>query len=212
MSTLLDVISKALQTQTGEGSGVDSIAAKVGESPQATQNAINQALPLLIGALSKQNNAGSGWAMLSSFLDKNHDGSVWDDLIGMALGTSKTQSTGNVGQQNAAALEQILGVHKSAVQQQVEQTSGLSSSSVAKLLPLLAPLVIGALAKVQKSQSLDEQSLSKMLEVERNSVAKSAPQSADFLTSMLDKDGDGSVLDDVAQAGAGMLGKLLGGR
>lgn len=201
MSDLMNIISQALGEQQ-----ISQISSELGENPAATKSAVDQALPLLIGSLASNKGASNGWSMLSSFLDSNHDGSIMDDLIGMAFG-SGAKPAGLGGEQ---ALQNILGTKQSAVEQHLETNTALSASSVAKLLPMLAPLVVGALAKMQQTNSLDQTGVDNLLKVEREKVATANPQSQDLFSSLLDRDGDGSVSDDLAGLGTSLLGKLMG--
>ena len=199
MSKLLEILNQAINPAT-----LNSISQQVGITPAQTQGAIGQTLPLLVGALTKTGNSGpNGWSLLSGFLDKNHDGNIIDDLVGMALG-------GSASTQNSSALQQLLGGKLDSVTQHLQGQSGLTTDQISKLLPLLAPMVIGALAKVQKTQSLDQTDLSQFLEKE-NTAIKENPATS-MMTALFDKDGDGNVVDDIMGQGAAMLGKFLGGK
>ena len=69
---------------------------------------------------------------------------------------------------------------------------------------MLAPLVMGALGKAQREKGLDTGGLAGMLGGEQQRAADAAPGVMGMLTSFLDRDHDGSVMDDIG----GMLGKL----
>jgi hypothetical protein len=79
---------------------------------------------------------------------------------------------------------------------------------VAKLLPVLAPIVMGALGRQKRQQNLDVGGLAGMLGAERQQIEASSP-AAGLLGQLLDQDGDGSVADDVAKLGGGFLSRLL---
>ena len=72
------------------------------------------------------------------------------------------------------------------------------------LLSMLAPLVMGALGKAQRERKLDPGGLAGMLGGEHQRAADAAPGVMGMLVKFLDRDHDGSVLDDIG----GMLGKL----
>jgi hypothetical protein len=75
------------------------------------------------------------------------------------------------------------------------------------LLSLLAPIVLGALGKSARERGLDPGGLAGMLGGEQQAAAKNAPGGLmGMLGKFLDKDGDGSVMDDIG----GMLGGKLG--
>ena len=81
---------------------------------------------------------------------------------------------------------------------------------VAKLLPMLAPMVMGALGKVKKQQGLDASGLASMLGAESESAEASMPNmKKGGLAGLLDMDGDGDIADDIAKLGSGLLSKFL---
>jgi len=105
------------------------------------------------------------------------------------------------------------------VQNALSQKSGIDSGSVGNILKVAAPLLMGMLGKQSRQQNVsDSNGLSGLLGGLLGGGGNSAPQqSQSFLSSILDADGDGSVIDDVAgmvMGGGkkkGGLGGLLGG-
>ena len=76
---------------------------------------------------------------------------------------------------------------------------------------MLAPMVMGALGRQKRQQGLDAGSLAGVLGAERQQMEQSNPAMG-MLGSLLDRDDDGSVVDDIAKMGKGLLGGLFGGR
>lgn len=68
-------------------------------------------------------------------------------------------------------LKHTLGDNRNAVEQSVSAESGLDLSQVAKLLPLAAPLVMGALGKVTKEGGLDAAGVAGLLLGEKDGIA-----------------------------------------
>jgi hypothetical protein len=110
----------------------------------------------------------------------------------------------------------VLGDRRGSVESGVGRMAGLDSAKVGQLLALLAPLVMGALGKLKQRQGLDANGLQSLLAGERADVeSRVATKGKGSLLDLLDRDADGSVLDDIAElagsgAGKGVLGKLLG--
>ena len=87
---------------------------------------------------------------------------------------------------------------------------GLSPELTAKVLPMLIPVVLGALSKAGNSASQSH-----------GSTPSGGPGGAlGGLSAILDQNGDGSIMDDLARMGGGaksggclsaLLGGLLGG-
>lgn len=194
MSTLLDLIKSQLTPEK-----IQSLSSSIGATPEQTKSAVSEALPMLVSALSSKANTNTGLTFLTALLDKNKDGSVIDDLLGMVTG-------GNSSAMGQVALQTILGNQSSGVENHVAQTSGLDSSTVAKLMPMLAPLIIGALAKTQSSQNLEAGGLASFLEKEGTSAATQTSSAGQgLLGALLDKNNDGSVMDDVLKMGMNFL-------
>ncbi|HXV63749.1 MAG TPA: DUF937 domain-containing protein [Vicinamibacteria bacterium] len=196
MSEIMDILGQALG-----GPVVGEMSRSIGAGRDQTAAAIGAALPLLLGALSKNASSGGGAASLYGALDRDHDGSVLDDVVGFFDGPS--QGAGD------AILGHVLGNRRPGVETGISKASGLDAAKVAQLLSLLAPLVMGALAKAQRQRGLDAGGLSSFLQDERRSTEKAAPDVMSSLGRLLDADADGSALDDVAQIGSGLLGALF---
>ena len=193
---LLDLISGSLG-----GSAVRDISRQLKTDEGTVNNALSSALPLLMGALEKNSSTPSGAESLLSALDRDHDGSVLDDL-GALLGQGESTSGDGI-------LRHLLGNRRPAVEAAVSRSSGMDMQSVGKLLAIVAPLIMGALGKTKRERSLDPGGLSSLLGAEMRSVKKD--QSGDLgLLSLLDSDGDGDITDDVAKLGGSLLGKMFG--
>ncbi len=95
------------------------------------------------------------------------------------------------------------------MEQSLSRSSGLDVGTITKLLPLLAPIVMGMLGKQQRQQGLDAGGLAGMLSGEQARVERQAPG---MLGKLLDADGDGDATDDVLRMGASLLGGLFGKR
>jgi hypothetical protein len=67
---------------------------------------------------------------------------------------------------------------------------------------------MGALGQVQKKKSLDSGGLSDLLKGEMRTAQKKSPVDLGIL-SILDSDGDGNVMDDVAKIGGGLLSSFF---
>lgn len=116
----------------------------------------------------------------------------------------------------AGILRHVLGDRRGSVESGVGRVSGLDIGQVGQLLALLAPLVMGALGKVKQRQGLDANGLQALLAGERSEVERRVPtKGKGSLLDLLDRDADGSVLDDLAELAGkggegGLLGKLFG--
>lgn len=197
MSTLLE----SVLSQLG-GGRAQAIGEQLGTDPARTQTALAAAVPMLLGALSRNASTPDGAAALSGALARDHDGSVLDNLGGFLQTFQGGSGDGILGH--------VLGAKRPAVESSLSKASGLDASSVSKLLALVAPVVMGALGRAQRNQGLNADSLAALLSHEKQAATAAAPGLQGFMK-LLDTDGDGDVMDDVAK-GIGALGKFFGGR
>ena len=202
MNGILDLLAQNLG-----GSHVDQIARTIGADRQQTQTAIGAALPAILTGLNRNTNSTQGAQTLDRVLAQDHDGSILDNLGGFLSG----QVTGRQAD-GSGILGHVLGGQRGRVEQGVAQASGLDMAQVAKLLPLLAPIVMGALGRRKREAGLDGGALSGMLGQEATRARRAAPSGVlGALAGFLDQDGDGSIQDDIAgQVGKAALGKLFG--
>ncbi|MEZ4771750.1 MAG: DUF937 domain-containing protein [Bacteroidia bacterium] len=190
--SLIEQLTKQLS-----GSALESLAGQLGTDPNTTSSAISAALPMIVGALAKNASTQEGASALDSALSKDHDGSILDNLGGFLSSTDNGAGAG--------ILKHVFGNNQPHVQQGVSQLSGLDVSKVGPLLENLAPIVMGMLGKQKQQQGLDMGGLASILMGARNQAQQSGSPAMDMLGSLLDRDGDGSFLDDVG----GFLGKFM---
>ena len=129
------------------GSQADQIGARIGADPAQTQGAIAAALPALLAGLQQQVAPGTG---LEQAIKQDHDGSILDDLPGYLQGTANLSPRTTNGQ---GILDHVLGDQQQGVQHALSTKTGLSMDTIAQLLPLLAPIVMGMLGKQARTQS-----------------------------------------------------------
>lgn len=195
-------ILESLMGQLGSNE-ISALSQAIGAQPQQTQSAISAAMPMLIFALAKNAQQDNGASSLAGALDRDHDGSILDNLSGF-LGQGQTSP-------GEAILKHVLpGAKQQVAQHGLSEVSGLDPQTTSKLISMLAPVVLGYLGKQKREQNLDAGGLASILGGEREQVQKSNPQ-VSMLTMLLDRDGDGSVADDVAGLGMNLLGNLFGG-
>ena len=124
----------------------DEIGARIGTDPGQAQQAISAALPALLAGLQQQATPGSG---LEQAISNDHDGSILDDIAGYLQGTAGLSPRTTDG---AGILGHVFGDQQQGVQQALSSQTGLSASSIAQLLPLLAPIVMGMLGRGAQSE------------------------------------------------------------
>jgi hypothetical protein len=202
MDQLLDMLTQQLGQQ-----GVGKIGQQLGLNEAQSESAIGAALPVLMGALARNAQKPEGAAALAGALDRDHDGSLLNNLDGFLQNPAQANGAGILGH--------VLGSKRSRVEQYVSKSAGLSGQQSGQLLEMLAPLVLGSLGQQKRQQNLDSNGLSSLLGGLLNSGALGGGQAGagraqggnPLLNALLDQDGDGDINDDLI----GMGGKLLGG-
>ncbi len=192
-----------LMEQLG-GGATRQIGRQLGLDESATSKAIAGALPMVLGGLARNAQQQGGADALLGALDRDHDGSVLDDLGGYV--------SSGPGRAGDGILGHVFGAKRPTVEAGLGQMSGLDAGKAGELMVMLAPLVMGALGKQRRSQGLDASGLSEMLGREQRGAGGDAGAAMGMVGKLLDRDGDGDFKDDVAKLGAGLLGSLLGGK
>lgn len=169
-----------------------------------TQQASSAILSLLTNALAKNSGTPDGLSALTSALDRDHDGSYLDDLASMFMGATEKanpRTTNGVG-----ILNHLLGANQYGAIDAISRSFGLNNSNTASLMVKLAPMVLGMLGKQKRQQNLSQNGLAGLLS---NTVQNRAPQPTSIFNRLLDADGDGSIVDEVASLGMKTLGSLF---
>lgn len=178
---------------------VDQISQQVGAQPSLVNTAIQMALPMIINQMANNASTPQGAESLNNALERDHSGGgILDNLGGLGsliFGGGQQQSVPKQADAGGI-LGHIFGSNQSQVTQQVSNQSGLGIGQVAQILMFLAPIVMGYLGKQKQENNLDAGGLSSMLGQQQQQIQQ-APQGS-FLERMLDQDGDGSAMDDIA--------------
>jgi len=159
------------------------------------QKLIPRLAPLILSGLKRQKDDRGGDERVDHILNKYGDSSVLDNIKDLI--SSKANDTAA-----DANLGGLLGTGGGTLAAQtLGKQMNVDSSMIQKMIPALAPLILGALTKKRDA----------------------SPTGISGVGSLLDADGDGSIIDDVAgfllkgrststpTKGKGILGSLLGG-
>jgi len=169
------------------------MAATYGVDQGTVQKLIPQLAPLILGGLKRQKDDRGGDARVDHILNKYGDQSVLDDIKGVI----SSKANDPAADANLGGLLGVSGGVQAA--QALGKSLNIDASTIMKMIPALAPIILGALTK-----------------------KKNAGGGIGGIGSLLDADGDGSIIDDVAgyilKGGSGqttrnkgVLGSILGG-
>lgn len=186
---------------------INQMSQETGASPEQTQVAAQGAISTLLGGLAKNAQGGGAEGILGA-LDRDHDGSVLDDVMGLISGASQSNAAGALN--GAGILGHVLGGQAGSAAEMISKATGVNENGVLGMMVKLAPLVMGVLGQQKQQQGFDASGLAGLL-------GGSVQQQSDnplmqMATRFLDKDGDGSAIDDLAgMVGSKLLGGLFGG-
>ncbi len=172
MSSLIDMITNNPQI-------VNTIAKQAGINIDDAGSVIGKLAPILMGSAKSniQSERDSG-----TLLDQIKDLQFSDmlDKPEESLGRSDIKDIGN------SILAQLTGSKENSreVATHVEEQTGVSSSIIKSILPMLAPLVIGAITKRAQPQM-------------QQAPSNDHGMLGNLITGMIDQDHDGSMIDDI---------------
>jgi hypothetical protein len=175
----MNILEAILNAQGG--AAAREAGQSAGLSPDQTTSALSALVPALTASLHRNASQPGGLdALLGAITSGSHSRYVEDPS---ALGRQETIADGN------AILGHVLGSKDAsrALAGQAAAQTGLG------LLPIAATLVMGSLAKQRSGQT-------------NVAAAGGAGDLIGMLTPMLDKDGDGSAVNDIL----GSVGKMFG--
>ncbi len=168
------------------------------ESNEQTEAAASGVISSMVAGLNKNAEKPGGLEGLLSALDRDHDGSILDDAVGFIFGRRKPENPRSTN--GPGILEHIFGNKQNQVNDAIGRATGMDKGKILQLMMTLAPLVLGVLGKARNRQGYGSQQISDLL---RGSVQSQADQGRPMglLNRLLDSDGDGNVINDIANLG-----------
>ena len=206
MANLLDLLNSDLGKTL-----INGASQQLGQDKAKTTSALSAAL----GAMKNNAKTPEGASgLLSALNNDKHSGGILDNL-GSILGGGGIDD--DVLSDGAGILGHVFGGKEQNVAGAVSKSSGLDMGSAMQILKVAAPFIMGALGKQSRQQGVTSTSglgdlLGGMLGGDDD------PEEQSMITRLLDADGDGSVIDDVAgmilgsgSKKSGGIGSILGG-
>ncbi|MEP7266970.1 MAG: DUF937 domain-containing protein [Saprospiraceae bacterium] len=191
-------ILEMLQSQMGP-QVLEQLGKQIGvEDPRQVQAASNGIAQTLLASLSRNAASPSGLNALVSALDRDHDGSILNDLMGFVTGAMQSSNTATTN--GSGILGHILGNLQPNVLDMVARMSGLDKTKVSQLATTLAPVLLGLLGQQRQQAGLNVGGIGDLLKRSMQTASTQQP-SMGLLNKFLDRNGDGSVIDDIARMG-----------
>lgn len=186
-----DLISDLLNNIGGD-QATEKIGSALNIDPNIIQQAIPVIAPMILGGLKKQSENFGGQERVDHILNKYGNPEVLDNIDSHVDKSVKMESfDSNLGG--------LLGNSGSQITDVLSKNFNIDMGTAAKIIPLVAPLILGYLTKSRDTN----------------------PEGSSGFASFLDQNGDGSIIDDVAgfftnsqqsnQGSGGGLMDILGG-
>lgn len=170
----MDSLLETVQQHLGPNE-ITQISQQLDVDPTTARSAIAAALPMIVGGMAQHATQPSGADAIQQSL-ASHDG-VLAHLAGL-LGAGGPADGGSL-------LGTIFGQHQAPVQQGVQQASGLDSERARRLIMLLAPIVMGVLARRYTNNQSNPGQLGTVLQQEGQIAQQRAQTQAPQLGGLL---------------------------
>lgn len=194
---LFDMLTSQLN-----GNAIQQLSNQLGADTGRVGTALQAALPMLLGALERQTRSEAGAEALHTSLNREHDGTLLDNVAGFF---SQPPTAGDT-----QLVDNLLGERRQAAEQAIGQASGLQGNAVGTLLSNIAPVLMGLLGQQTRSGGLGISALSGLLGQETQQLQSQQPAAMGLVNKFLDADGDGDVdLSDLITQGTGLLQRFL---
>jgi len=182
MSGVTNLVQQQLTPDT-----INQISSSIGADPATTQQAVNAALPMMLGGMAAHGTNPAGAQAINAAASEHSGmldaiggmlggggsgagagglGGILGGLGGM-MGGAGQGGSGGLGGLAGGVLGNILGSNHSEVQNGVSKASGLDPQKAGKLLMILAPIVLAALARRKQQTGADDSQIANDL---RNEV------------------------------------------
>ena len=211
---------------------IAQMAGRIGASPQQTQTAIQAALPVLMGAMTRNASTAQGAEALHRAAVRDHAAqdpmALLGGLLGGGAGGGASDMLGALGgllgggggaaaprarspiDDGMGILGHVLGGAQQRAAGGVARAGGIDAGSATQLMAMLAPLLMSALGRNAQRGGLDAGGLAGVLNNDMSRLGGGNAAASGFLGNVLDADGDGDVdASDLLQRGAGLLGAFM---
>lgn len=174
-----------------------NLSATLGIDKNTAMQILPQVAPMILGGLKRQMEQRGGAPRVDHILNKYGSASVLDDIGGLFGAQAQNQTAD-------PRLGGLLGESGVSAANLLSQQFNLDKNTAMKIIPMLAPIILGFLTKRRDTGGMGSQGIA----------------------ALIDQNGDGNILDDVAgflmrglggasqsapqQQGGGLLGGLLG--
>jgi OmpA-OmpF porin, OOP family len=165
---------------------IAAVANSIGASPQATQLAINGAIPAILGGIVHRGGTTHGAVGLIHMMKSLPIVGRLGDLFGGR--DDRLRSTGS------SLLSQLFGTQLTTIVNRIANFAGMESRSAEGLMAMTAPVVLGGVARAAPPGGFTPDSLVGELESQKTSIADALPAGLSGLTTAIGGSGWGGTV------------------
>jgi hypothetical protein len=191
---------------------IQGASKQLGLGQDSAQKALGTAMPLILGAMKNNASTPEGASgLLGALMGGKHDGGIMDQLGDILGGDSVNEDVLKDGE---GILGHVFGGKQENVAAAVSKSSGIDMGTAMDIMKVAGPLLMGVLGKQAREKGVqDENGIGDLI---GGMLGKGNEEHQSLVNRLLDADGDGSIIDDVAGmllsgGKKGGLGSLLGG-
>lgn len=149
MSGIFDIVQQQLS-----GGALQQIAERAGIDPAVAQQAVNVALPRVLGGMAQHASQPENAKVIHDEADKYHNAGVLGNLPSIFTGTDD----------GGGILNKVAGQRHEEIQNGVAHATGIDKAQAAKVIGVLAPVVLGAIALKKRQDGLQPQQMQGQLQ------------------------------------------------
>lgn len=186
-------ITELLNSSIGQ-SIVKNVAGKLGMNSNEASSAVKTAIPAILAGMTRNSQSKEGAESLNQAIESKHDGSLLENLSGMLQGNTQDMQKDGDG-----ILGHVFGNKRAVIENNISKKTGVSNDKISPLLSTLAPIVMAYLGKEKQQSNAGAGDLNSLLSnlIGGPQQSRSGGGVMDMITGVLDKDGDGDVMDDL---------------
>lgn len=159
------------------GEPTHELARGLAVAPAAAERAARIGSAVLLAALAREASTPDGAAALRDELEREHDGTVLDDVVAALRNFAKGPGE--------ALVTGLFAETAPEVATRVAAVAGIDETKGGTLLAMLAPVVYGVLGRARAEQGLDAGAIAAALHEEREAIAAVVPGGADALGTLV---------------------------
>ncbi|MCH4822983.1 DUF937 domain-containing protein [Gramella lutea] len=207
MASILDI----LNTQAGQ-SLINTASNRTSEKKEDVVSALGMALPLLLGAMKNNSKSPEGAAKLNEALSQDkHNGALFNQLNDL--------DPENLQNEGKKIVSHIFGENEENISSSLSAISNIKPENLSAIIKMAAPILLSILGSQKRKDNVGADGLDDLL---GNILGSNSKHDNSFLETILDRDGDGNIIDDIGgmilggnrsgRSGGSILGGFTGGK